>query len=84
MYSKQQHECILENFRTAVQASYGARTVSEGIGRKYPTFMRELSPYDKNAKLGFLDAIAIIRFVNDEDLVKVIEQELGVKIEVLR
>lgn len=84
MFTQKQNEKILAQFRTAVQASHGAKNVAESIGKKYPTFMRELSPFDSNAKLGFMDAIAIIKIVDEENrgqLMKAVEKELGVKIE---
>ena len=63
-----------------MQASLGAKETCEAIGKKYPTMMREINPYDNSAKLGFLDAVGILKHDQDGAIFRVLEEELGIKI----
>ncbi len=76
-------ERIFVSFRNSMQASHGAKSTCEQIGKKYPTMMREINPYDNTAKLGFLDAIKVIKLDQDGAIFRVLEEELGLKITIL-
>ena len=76
-------ERIFVSFRNSMQASHGAKATCELIGKKYPTMMREINPYDNTAKLGFIDAVEIIKLDTDGAIFKVLEEELGLKITVV-
>ncbi len=84
MFDSQQIEDVTAAFKTAIRHSQGTKKVALAIGKKYPTFMREIAPLDPCAKLGFFDAIAIIKVLeNNDKVLDEIEKELGVKIQVL-
>lgn len=61
------------------QMEMPAKEIAARIGKPYPTLMRELNPWDRSAKLGIEDAVAIIRVTGDRRILDIILEEAGLK-----
>lgn len=60
-----------------LDSEVGAKMLSREIGKKYQTFMRELNPYDRLAKLGVGDLVLMLRVTRDPEIIDLILDEAG-------
>ena len=54
-----------------------AKVLAEAVQKPYPTLMRELNPYDPNAKLGIETLLAIIKVTEDVEPLAFMARQLG-------
>ena len=71
---------IIAVIREVLAQSNGIEEVVSKIGKTYPTLMREINPYDKNAKLGVETLFDIMKVTQDIRPLEYIANELGFKV----
>lgn len=57
-----------------------AKEVAKGVGKLYPTLMREVNPYDKGAKLGADTLIQIMQITKDIAPLEYMAKEVGYRV----
>lgn len=55
------------------------RDLADACGKNYSTLMRELSPWDKKAKLGLVTFIRIVQATHDRRLLALLIEASGFK-----
>ena len=74
---------VFVGFRYSMETSHGTKKTCEMINKPYPTLMREINPLDSSAKLGFLDAVNILKLDQDGEIFNILREEMGLDINVL-
>ena len=69
-------EFLLQVYRIVMSIEMPKRELCKRIGKKYNTFMRELNPFDDQAKLGLKTMMDIIRVTGDRRILDLMEEEL--------
>lgn len=76
MYSKSFEERLQEIIFTG---PLKMKVLAVKIDKKYPTLMRELSPWDPDAKLGIVTVVKIVKVTKDRRIIDLILEECGMK-----
>lgn len=71
---------IITVIREVLAQTDGIEEVTSKIGKTYPTLMREINPYDKNAKLGIETLFDIMKVTRDIRPLEYIANELGFRV----
>lgn len=75
------HDSIREVVQNSVLNSIiPAKSLAEACGKPYPTFMREINPYDKNAKLGIETFFELIKVTEDIEPLEFMARHLGYRL----
>lgn len=70
-------ETVTSIAQNMVLTAKQSKRIADSIGKPYPTMMRELNPYDHNAKLGAETLLEIMRVTQNVDALQFMAQELG-------
>ncbi len=57
-----------------------AKEVAKKIGKPYSTLLREINPFDNNAKLGARTLLDILKVTNEVKLLEQIANSIGYKV----
>lgn len=68
---------IIGVIREILTQTNGIEEITSKVGKTYPTLMREINPYDRNAKLGIETLFEIMKITNDIRPLEYIAKELG-------
>ncbi|MGL4721933.1 MAG: phage regulatory CII family protein [Desulfovibrionaceae bacterium] len=60
--------------------SRSAKDIAQSIGKTYPALMREINPFDRNAKLGADTLLEIMKTTKDIRPLEFMAEELGWKL----
>lgn len=63
--------------RAVLEGSQAARDVAQAIGKPYSTLLRELNPFDGQAKLGAETLLEIMRVTRDVSPLQAMAEALG-------
>mgnify|MGYP001380085392 CR=1 FL=1 len=62
---------------TVLEGPLPAKVVAQEIGKPYSTLLRELNPFDENAKLGVETLIKIMKVTRSVEPLRYMAEELG-------
>lgn len=57
--------------------SMSAKDIARSVGKPYSTFMREVNPHDKSAKLGIITFLKILEATGDTSPLQKIAENFG-------
>ena len=63
--------------RAVLEGGHAARDVAQAIGKPYSTLLRELNPFDGQAKLGAKTLLEIMRVTRDVSPLQAMAEALG-------
>lgn len=72
------HRNIIKVVQDSVlEGTIPAKVVAQEIGKPYSTLLRELNPFDENAKLGVETLLKIMKVTRNPDPLRFMAEELG-------
>ena len=63
--------------KVVLEGDKSAKEVAQTIGKPYSTLLREINPFDKNAKLGVDTLMAILITTNEVEPLEYIAKSIG-------